>query len=167
MPAEYFKRLGMKEPPEKGDYFVGIGAFAKTQLNLDQAGIENLYGQSDLATKRTWSAKDYPILAAWLKANEKPLDLVVEAVKRSHYYNPLVATRSNLSNMGLISSSAVGVNKCRTLATALACRAMLKTGEKQYDAAWQDLIACRNLARQATQERLARRSRTEQRREGR
>src|SRR5262250_2173966 len=28
MPAEYFKRLGVEEPPEGGDYFIGLTAYA-------------------------------------------------------------------------------------------------------------------------------------------
>src|SRR5438309_6686705 len=34
MPAEYFKRLGIDEPPEKGDYFIGLGTYMKDHLKL-------------------------------------------------------------------------------------------------------------------------------------
>lgn len=40
-----------------------------------------------------------------------------------------------------------GVQKCREVAAALACRAMLRTAEGKYDAAWQDLQACHHLGR--------------------
>src|SRR5262249_20196079 len=34
MPAEYFKRLGIDEPPEQGEFFVGLTAFFKDHLKL-------------------------------------------------------------------------------------------------------------------------------------
>src|SRR5258707_12207393 len=35
MPPEYFKRLEIEEPPERGDYFIGLGTYMKHNLKLD------------------------------------------------------------------------------------------------------------------------------------
>src|SRR6516162_6533336 len=71
-PAEFFKRLGMDEPPEKGDYFVSIEEYAKDQLKLKEAETATLIEQRGLARQRPWKATDYPHIASWLKLNEKP-----------------------------------------------------------------------------------------------
>jgi hypothetical protein len=40
-----------------------------------------------------------------------------------------------------------GVQACRSVARALAARAMLRTGQGRFDEAWQDLVACHRLGR--------------------
>src|SRR5687768_12823586 len=87
MPPEYFKRLGIPEPAEGPDNFIGTYRYLKDVLQIDQNDFQIVYDQQDRARGRPWTAKDYPDIAAWLKANEKALALVVEATKRSRYYN--------------------------------------------------------------------------------
>jgi hypothetical protein len=41
--------------------------------------------------KRPWSLKEFPVLAGWLAANEKPLVLLVAASKRPRRYDPLIS----------------------------------------------------------------------------
>src|SRR5437867_15710 len=36
MPAEYFKRLCVPEPPKDGEYFVGLEQYVRDQLKLDR-----------------------------------------------------------------------------------------------------------------------------------
>src|SRR5262249_55581836 len=91
MPAEFFKRLGIKEPAAKGDYLIGIGQFIRDRLKLDRNDMEWVFEQHDWAGQRPWTAREYPHIAAWLKANEKPLAVVVEATKRPDYFSPLVS----------------------------------------------------------------------------
>jgi hypothetical protein len=148
MPEEYYSRLGIQEPPEQGDYLVGIGKFVRDHLQLDQKEFEGVFNQQGWASNRPWSAKDYPFIAAWLKINEKPLTVVHEAVKRPKYYNPLVSKRSPQDpNGSLIGVLLPSVQKCREFASLLTARAMLRTQEGKYDEAWSDLIACHLLAR--------------------
>src|SRR5438552_16100788 len=54
MPEEYFKRLGMDEPPEKGDYLIGLGTFLKESLKLDPRAFDAIYDQQDRARQRPW-----------------------------------------------------------------------------------------------------------------
>src|SRR5262249_43817159 len=147
MPAEFFKRLGIDEPPEDGAYFVGLQAYLKNHLKLDMTEWEAVTDQQDRASQRPWVAKDYPHIASWLKANEKPLALVVEATRRPDYFNPLVSRRSEKGPGGLIGALLPALQKRRELTRALAARAMLRAGEGDFDAAWQDLLACHRLGR--------------------
>jgi hypothetical protein len=90
MPAEFFERLGMDEPPKDGAYFIALRHFMKDHLKLAPGQIDAINDQQSRAAQRPWAAKDYPNIAAWLEANEKPLAVVVEATRRPDYFNPLV-----------------------------------------------------------------------------
>jgi hypothetical protein len=147
MPAAFFKRLGIDEPPAGGDYFIGLGAFLRDHVKLAPGEIEAIYDQQSRASQRTWAAKDYPHLAAWLKANEKPLAVVVEATKRPDYFNPLISPRKDKEPGSLIGALLPNVQKCRELASALTARALLRVEEGQFDEAWQDLLASHRLGR--------------------
>ena len=149
MPAEYFKWLGIDEPPEKGDYFVPQSRYAREQLKIEPGpALEAFQNEEiDRASARPWTAKQYPRVAGWLKANEKPLALVVQAIERPQYFSPLVPKRTKEGSSGLISALLPAVQKCRELAQALTLRAMLAAGEGRYDDAWRDLLGCHRLGR--------------------
>jgi hypothetical protein len=149
MPPEFFKWLGY-QPPERGDYFTTDlyehlkEHFRKHFKEQDPTRQEKLVDSlCDRVAKRPWTAKQYPLVADWLKANTKPLALVVEGTKRPRYFSPLVPKGDD----GLIGALVSGVQKCRGLANALVVRAMLHIGEGRYDEAWQDLLACHRLGR--------------------
>jgi hypothetical protein len=144
LPPEYFKWLGAAAPPENGDYFIRLQDFL---TGLTGKRIELHFRQLDRAQKRPWKEKDYPELAAWLKANEKPLALLMEASKRPSYFNPLVPSNPGVSVRGLIGATMPTAHQCRQMTNALAARAMLLTEKKAYDEAWQTLLACHRLAR--------------------
>jgi hypothetical protein len=145
MPAEYYKMLGIAEPPADGGYFVGITQYVRDHLKLDQSNGEPVFEQQGRASKRPWAAKDFPQLDAWLKANEKPLALAREAVLRPNYYYPLVSKSKGPGAMiGALLSNA---QKARELSAALTARAMLRTAEGKPDEAWKDLLACHRLGR--------------------
>jgi hypothetical protein len=147
MPAEFFKHLGIEEPPEKGDYFVPLGQYTKDTLKLAPDDFGAIAEQQARAMQRPWAAGDYPAIAGWLTANEKPLALVLEGTRRPDYFNPLVARRTEKGPGGLISVLLPAVQKCRELASALTARAMLRLREGKFSEAWQDLLACHRLGR--------------------
>jgi hypothetical protein len=147
MPPGFFKRLGIKEPPANGAYFIGLHAYGREHLGLDATEQSTFEDQRSRASQRPWTAKAYPHVADWLKANEKPLSVVIEATKRPDYFNPLVSRWSEKEPSWLIGALLPGVQKCRELATALLARAMLKVAEGKGDDVWQDLLACHRLAR--------------------
>lgn len=144
---EFFQLLGMEPPTEKGDYFTNLARFTKVRLELSPEERTATLDQLSPACLRSWTAKQYPHLAAWLKVNEKPLAQVVEATRCSEYFNPVVPTRGASGSNGLISAVLPGVWKCRELGQALAARALWHVAEGRTDAAWQDLLACHRLAR--------------------
>jgi hypothetical protein len=147
MPPEYFKALGIEEPASQGDYFIGMRAFLGDHRKLPQADWDVIFDQQTRAAQRPWTTQDYPHMAAWLKANEKPLAVVVEATRRPQYFNPMISRRVNQRSTGLLSSLLPNVQKTRELANALAARAMLRVAEGKFDDAWQDLLACHRLGR--------------------
>jgi hypothetical protein len=158
MPSEFFKRLGIQEPPLKGDYFIGLENYIKRQhpgdatfapaLEEKPSPTKVLVGkvqhELERAIRQSWTAKQCPQLAAWLAINAKPLALVIEATRRPDYYNPLVRPAPGAE---LIGAELHGVQQCRELAIALAARAMRLSGEGKHEEAWQDLLACHRLGR--------------------
>jgi hypothetical protein len=145
MPADFFKRMGMDEPPKDGAYFIALRQFMKDQLKLGPDKFDAIYDQQSRAAQRPWAAKDYPNIAAWLEANEKPLVVVAEATRRPDYFNPLVTHWIDEKPGGLTGILLPGIQTCRECAVALAARAMLRVGEGKFDEAWQDLLACHRL----------------------
>jgi hypothetical protein len=144
MPPKFFRWLQAPAPPERGDYYIGLFPYAKKHLQLDSdSKAQKLYAHLDRCPKRPWTALECPDVAAWLKAIEKPLALVVKASKRSRYYSPLTPR----GKAGLMGALLPGVQPCRECAAALAARAMLHTGAGRTDDAWQDLLACHRLGR--------------------
>jgi hypothetical protein len=150
MPGEFFRWLKIPSPPDRGEYFIDLPRYAKDVLKLNPGEQTNaLRKQRGWAAQRPWVEKDYPQVAAWLKANEKPLAMVLAATRRPDYYNPLVSRKSGEEGWyGLIGALLPGAEESyRELAPALAARAMLQAGEGRFDEAWQDLLACHRLGR--------------------
>jgi hypothetical protein len=147
MPPAYYKWLDVLPPPKDGEYFLDLGTFNRNSLRLSAAQLDALSEFQGRATQRVWVPKECVPLAEWLKANEKSLALVQEAVKRPHYFNPLVSRRNEDEGSNLIGALLPTVQKCRALAASLATRATLRIGEKKYAEAWEDIIACHRLGR--------------------
>ena len=86
IPTEYFRLMRTEALPEKGDYFVELGQFLKDRLDIQPVRLFEITKQM---SNRPWTAKEFPYAAAWLKANEKPLAVLVEASQRSQYFSHL------------------------------------------------------------------------------
>src|SRR5439155_1216061 len=110
-------------------YFIDLSRYLKERVKIDpdeeRDRTQNLLQR---AMQRPWTPKEYPNLAQWLKANEKPLAITVEATKRSQYFSPLVSPKTDKGPSGLLNAHLSGVQKCRDVANALAARAMLRAG---------------------------------------
>jgi hypothetical protein len=147
LPPAFYKWLDVPVPPKDDNNFLSFHIFNRDSLRLSQAQLEALYEFQGRSIQRVWVPKDCPPLAEWLATNEKPLALVHEAVKRPNYFNPLVSRKQEGEPSALIGALLPTVQKCRELATALTSRAMLRLGEKKYDDAWKDILACHRLGR--------------------
>jgi acetyl esterase/lipase len=147
---EYFRLLGIGPLPEKGDYYVDADKYAKASKDAgrpvtgeEEKQWQDIYtAQVTPAMKRAWSKKEFPLLAGWLAANEKPLALLVEASKRPRRYDPLYP-----ENGSVLAALLPQLNQYREAARVLTARAMLRVDEGKLDEAWADLLACHRLAR--------------------
>jgi hypothetical protein len=83
------------------------------------------------------------LIAGWVRANEKPLELVIEATHRTHCYLPFVEP-AGTTMMGMPFPC---LNESRNAARLLAARAMLEIGRGKITGAEEDLLACHRLAR--------------------
>jgi hypothetical protein len=162
MPTDYFRWLGVDQPPEEGNYFVFSDKFFDAHLkdrpekepeegwdedNQPPDRKQEWWDRMERTRKWPWTVKEQPDVADWLKRNDKPLALVIEATKRSQYYNPLATKRTDPGEPKLLNSLLPNVQRCRDLANALASRAMGRVGAGDHDGAWQDLMACQRLGR--------------------
>jgi hypothetical protein len=153
MPAEFFRWMEIDAPPEQGEYFIGLTRYLREHFELEaNERREIVIDQWDRATRRPWTPKQYPHLAAWLKANEKPLGIVIEASKRTRYYSPMAPRKSKKGvSSGLMGAGHSELPALRESTQALTARAMLRVGEGKLDDAWQDLLACHRLGRLVAQ----------------
>jgi len=147
MSPEYFEWLGIVSPPEKGEYLVSWRDYLKAHVQKD-GKLEGAANNETLsrAAEWPWTAKEQPELADWLKQNDKPLALIVQATRRPAYYNPLVPGGRE-EGPALMGALLPTVQKCRELASALVSRAMLRIAQGKDDEAWQDLLTCHRLGR--------------------
>ena len=151
----FFKALGIPTPPEEGNYFISVEQFTEQQAEAEpgdggsaqeQSGdTEALEDQLRSAVTRPWTQDEFPLLAQWLRANEKPLALVTRATYRPRRYDPLVVAPD--VSYQLVLALLPLVSECRSLASALAARAMFRVSAGQTDDAWQDLMAAHRLSR--------------------
>lgn len=94
----------------------------------------------DRAMNHAWNASQIPPLAKWVEVNRKPLDLIVEASRRSRYYSPSPTLLDDQHDM-LIAMLLPGAQAVRDGARGLSLRAMKRVGDKQVSEAWQDTLA--------------------------
>jgi hypothetical protein len=134
-PAEFWKLLGTERPAEKGDYFLAFKQFASSPAEADEFGRQrNPFG------KEPWTAETYPSRAKWLKANEKPLKLLVEATQRKHYFSPVVP-----SDRFLIHATSPSAYPLGDVVKALAARAMFRLAGGRTTDSWEDILTCHRL----------------------
>ncbi len=165
---KYFRMLDILPPADQGGYFVDVWQYLDEHASADPAAPREAAKSPPPAevwkkyiptTIRPWSKEEFPLLAQWVAANEKPLDLVVEACKQPRCFDPLVAAGTNLGarivfchydahrDPGLFPFEEASI----PIAKALVARAMLRLHEGKKGKAWEDLMACHRLARLAGQ----------------
>ena len=151
------RRLGVEPLPEDAQYFVSAQEYeeqADRRAPRQPADHKerDFLERVDKATLRPWSAADFPDVAAWLRVNEKPLAVALEASRRPRCHLPLVSTRRPASmTQGSLRVFPLG---CPDIAEALAARAMMKLEGGDVQGAQAELMACHRLARLIGQEPL-------------
>ena len=136
--------LGIPVPPAGKKYFIDSDEYAYTHLSdAEYDEYEERY-DLDTAAINPWNAKQYPIIAQWLQANEDALNATLVAMQRTGYYIPIDSSDPN-ATMSFINT--LNARACVDLGAALSARAMLKLDSDDVPGAWADLIAARHLAR--------------------
>jgi hypothetical protein len=142
---EFYEEIGMKAPPEQGDYLISESKYFAEDYRTDSESIGKMMTRLRSAP---WKPQDAPKHAEWLKKNEKPLAAVLEAVNRPRYYHPLVSQRTKKDEPGmLIGVLLPSVQKSREIASLLSVRVMYHLGQGNLAAAQADAIAMHKLGR--------------------
>ena len=128
----FFAKLGMSVVPESK--LVSATDWSATRglhvLQFERA-LESAIG-------RPWTRDTFPMIAAWLDANQDPLDDLVKASHRPRFYSPpLLSSAPAL----LIGADCPDAKRLREVTRALLARGMLRLGTGDVDASWQDIIA--------------------------
>jgi hypothetical protein len=121
-------------------------------FNVDDDPLVSIAADSVIegSQSRPWTSEQIPPLAEWVAANQKPLDLIVEAAKRPRFFSPSPTLINNKQDL-LIEMLLPNVQALRDAGRALSIRAMWHLGENRLDAAWQDVLALHRLARLLSQ----------------
>jgi hypothetical protein len=100
-----------------------------------------------LAMDAPWRREQLPPLAAWVDANNDALNLLATGSRLPRFYSPFALPEGDAKPSLLQLLQFDSIMRARTIARALALRAMLHVGEGRHDAAWQDLLAIHRWAR--------------------
>jgi hypothetical protein len=150
--AEFFRLLGIPPLPETGHYLVSFSDHVKSAEKAPP-GIEpgsstwqeQLDQQCEQAQTGPWSREEFPAVARWLDANEKPLEVLAAGLRRPRFYSPLAAKGEGGGSVAQVPVIllVVPAGEATRLLTA---RALLQAKEGKVEEAWQDLLAAHRLA---------------------
>lgn len=144
-PDRFFQLMGIEPLPDEGKYFQSLGKWLETQPGA-KVDVNAAYDMQSKSGERPWKSDEFPLIAAWLKEHEGPLQTVAAATERPRYFSPLVTSDAN-PDASLIEVLLPGVQKSRELARALASRAMWELAEGSQVDAWRDLMMIHRLGR--------------------
>lgn len=145
--AQVLEQLGLKDLPKDGPYLVTWSDYVdeRTHGHADADAIEDEYKyQLELALFGPWKKDDAPLVAEWMAENETPIDWAVEASRCTRCYVPIFL-RSDDDSYGM--GRALALADVRDLVRLLCCRANLRLGTGDVDAAWSDVMICFRLNR--------------------
>ena len=147
--AECFKRLGIEELPEQGDYLVSPYDIINKHAPPDPSDLEGkkqqrLFDEMDIVMLRPWKREEFPVFHEWIEVNRKPWTQFREAAKRTRYYSPVVL-KADAAFLDTAMNWSLSPERdgCRLLTA----RAMRSLGEGKVNDAWEDLLAVHRLAR--------------------
>lgn len=144
-PDRFFQLMGVEPLPDEGKYFQGLGKWLDGRPDA-KVDVNAVYDMQSKSSERPWKTDEFPLIAAWLKDNERPLQTVAAATERPRYFSPLVTSDAK-PDASLIEVLLPGVQKSRELARALASRAMWELAEGSQVDAWRDLMTMHRLGR--------------------
>ena len=137
------RRLKLSPSEWKGPFFISVSEWHRQHGKLNNADTR-------VADRHIWKSSRSPEFAKWLKANEKPLQIAIEASRRSRFFIPVMNDPSR-EEQNLILAEVPCIWEIRHLATTLPMRAMNLAGDGKTNESWKTLMACRRLARLLSQ----------------
>ena len=144
LPDRYYDLLEIARVPMEGPYFEDFWKWWELkEKKLPPGGEKDFWGWEEQANARPWTAKEFPDLAEWLTDMEAPLRVAAEASKRSEFFSPSPED----ADTPLCQEMLPVQSKTRSLCRVLVTRAMLRLGEEDRFAAWDDLLVAHRLAR--------------------
>ncbi|MCK4601900.1 MAG: hypothetical protein KAU28_05510, partial [Phycisphaerae bacterium] len=145
--GKVLSQLEITDLPEKGEYLLLLDDFVKAKTDKEDAALQ-LEEDLEKAMKAAWSRSDYPVLSEWLKANDKPLEMVLAATNRPRFFMPLV---SKYDPPMVLDVQIPNLRRIRQAGKAIVARAMLKVDSGDIEGAMSDLMAVHRLARLTSQ----------------
>lgn len=143
-----YDELEMTPLPAGGDYRVRLDDLLAQQAadvgeSYDVALYNELVELLIPCTQVPWSAADYPELAAWVAANEQPLEKVHAASRMPSFRHPVLLNAGGPMYEMLLPIA----QELRDFGRLLALRAMQRLNSGDAQAAWQDILALHRLSR--------------------
>lgn len=143
--TEYLRRIGLPNLPEKGDYYVDDYTYRKQRHKPPEDYVEEGdFDENWATTNNPWTEHTHPWFVPWLKDQEPYLDRLVAATKLTHRYEPMLTTPDMPGFDGLFLPS---IGEIHEATRSLCRRAMFRTAQGKFDAAADDLLAVRRMAR--------------------
>lgn len=141
-------RLGMPHVPEKGDSFVTFDEYKRAHAR-DGGFAEEGLEWSDFTDAMKWPPPISPGQRQWVKDSKVPLDVLVEASKRSRFFIPFYGgTRPQTIAETLLPY----ISAVRDASKALLDRALLRLQAGDVAGFREDVLAVHRLARLLGQE---------------
>lgn len=94
-----------------------------------------------------WTARQHPLAASWVRSQEPVLQVIRDAAARSHWYLPIIASKSNSGSVDTVMWRTEFHGDISEVFKILQMAAMLRLGEQQVQAAWTELRALLRLSR--------------------
>jgi hypothetical protein len=143
-PAErkrFFELLHCEPLPEEGVFLTDLEEYV--QKRFGRPPTQRELEDRARAINRPWSAREFPLVAQWVEFNERPLQLVVEATRRSKCYFPFVLPKGAC----VFDMPLPALQASRTAARILVARALRRLNDGQIEQAENDLLASHRLGR--------------------
>jgi hypothetical protein len=136
---QFLKMLGLKPTPANTDTWQTYDEYLAAELPADQrpaaadafASLRN----------RPWKAEESTRASAYLKKEDKLLDAIVAASKKTRYWSPYLSPDGSMMEFILPALSPM-----RSMAYGLAARATLRAGSGDFDGFLSDVAAIKRIA---------------------
>lgn len=149
MADRFYEELGVPMPKDGDEEFISLTNYILSEgVEANSDKFWQIQDQQGDAQQGYWNREEFPMIADWVDANKKPLDLIIAGVQREKYYCPINSdAKVGSTGQSLLATMLPHIQSIREVARALNCRALLLAEEGKNEEAWRDLIASYRLGR--------------------